>query len=29
MVLVVVVGRVLRDDDDRENATRKNVDQLG
>jgi len=29
MVVVVVVGRVLRDDDDRENATRKNVDQLG
>jgi len=26
---VVVVGRVLRDDDDRENATRKIVDQLG
>jgi len=29
MVVVVVVERVLRDDDDRENATRKNVDQLG
>jgi len=27
--VVVVVGRVLRDDDDRENATRKIVDQLG
>ena len=29
MMVVVVVERVLRDDDDRENATRKNVDQLG
>jgi len=29
VVVVVVVGRVLRDDDDRENATRKIVDQLG
>ena len=27
VLVVVVVGRVLRDDDDRENATRKNSDQ--